>query len=913
MTNKSGRRTLAGVVSKVLFEALERRILLSAGDGTIATLKFLQQPIFDPTTNTVSATVEVLDAAGNPTGSGTSVSLEASYPDPGEFISVFPKITGYFGFPIDDGIGALAYPSAVVGANGIATFTGLHVTDEGTYTAVALSFTSTSEVSQQSNSFQVGASDSQAPIPLGWIDENARFHVSETPASATVGNPLAPITVEIWKPDGSGIDTSYNGAITISVVDGGPAGGTDGGIAGEGTDGLSGMTVTAVNGVATFSGLTITKAAPYYELEISEVNGDPIGGGRQYPAPWTNIPTIPATPPPVGFVPSSSSADSLYFSQLPLYAVAGSPLSANGQGLAVSALKADGSLDSGYNGDITVTVSPFPGGSQTTTVTATASNGVATFNDLTISAGGQWYSLTATDANGDLDVSTNASGRLYVPMINVLPVGATPQDTPTQLKVIQPPTVDPSTGTFSLLIVALDEQGNPISDGSYVSLNIYSGPAGALLSSATGANPIQTVSEDGQTGNTAYATVDGNGLATFSGLSVSVAGVYRLQINNGEIVTDSFEAPATIVPPPAQTLPPLMQPPPAPVPLPAPTVGAPDTLYISHSPLYAVEGSPLSADGQYLTVEVLKADGTVDTSYNGDVTVDSMNQDTVNSNIEAITGTLTVKASNGVATFSDLTFNTATDWGYSLAAGSDYAVIGVSDPNADQQINSFETGVLPAGSQPDNTPEQMVITQQPTIDPATGTFSVTAAILDRQGNPVANGSLVELQLYSGPAGASLSSTNGGSDVSVVGNMIGGNGSFYSVETATASVDANGYATFTGLAVNVSGTYVLALGDGTPVSLVLSNPFQATAYQGPVYSPPINPFPSVPVIVISSNEQTKFAAAPPLPSSAPGLNAFAKGSSTIANQLLNPEGAAGGVLSILNSPFSGATTGNPLLS
>ncbi len=62
-------------------------------------------------------------------------------------------------------------------------------------------------------------------------------------------------------------------------------------------------------------------------------------------------------------------------------------------------------------------------------------------------------------------------------------------------------------------------------------------------------------------------------------------------------------------------------PPPVAVPLPAPLPNAPDTLYISHNPLYAVAGTPLSVDGQYLTVEVLKADGSVDTSYNGDITV----------------------------------------------------------------------------------------------------------------------------------------------------------------------------------------------------------------------------------------------------------------------------------------------------
>jgi hypothetical protein len=867
-------------VSKVWFEALERRILLSAGDGTIATLKFLQQPVFDPTTNTVSATVEVLDANGNPTGSGTSVSLQDDFPSAGELITYLPKITPFFYEAVNEpSLASLMDPSAVVGADGIATFTGLHVTDEGTFTLAAMS--STSEGFQLSNSFQVGAPDNQAPIPLGWGDNNARFHVSETPTSATVGSPLAPITVEIWKPDGSGIDTSYNGALTINVVDGGGKGGVDGGVPGEGTDGLSGMTVTAVNGVATFSGLTITKAAPYYALWISEVNGDPIGGGRQYPPPWTNIPTIPATPPPVGFIPSSGNADSLYFSQLPLYAVAGSPLSANGQGLAVSALKADGSLDTSYNGDITVTVSPFPGGSQTATVTATAANGVATFNDLTISAGGQWYSLTATDAKGDLDVSTNASGRLYVPMINVLPAGATPQDTPTQLELVAPPTVDPSTGTFSLTVAELDEQGNPISDGSYVSLNIYSGPAGALLSSATGANPIQTNADNGQTGNTAYATVDGDGMATFSGSSLSVAGTYRLQINNGEIITGTFEAPTPIPPPPVQP-----PPPPVPVPLPAPAPNAPDSVYISHNPLYAVAGSPISADGQYLTVEVLKADGSVDTSYNGAITVDS--------NDGNITGILTLTAKNGVATFTDLTFNSV----------ANYQIIGVTDANGDQQINQLEFGVLPAGSQPDNTPSQLVITQQPTVDPTTGTFSLTAAILDQQGNPVANGSLVELQLYSGPAGATLSSTKGGTDVEVSIHMVGGNGPFYPVEAALARVDANGFATFTGLAVNVAGTYVVALGDASPSSLVFSDPFQAPAYQAPGNATTTD--------FSSSNEHGKFAAALPLPPNAPGLNAFAKGNSPVADQLLNPGGAAGGVLSILNSPFS-SSAGNPLLS
>lgn len=266
---------------------------------------------------------------------------------------------------------------------------------------------------------------------------------------------------------------------------------------------------------------------------------------------------------------------------------------------------------------------------------------------------------------------------------------------------------------------------------------------------------------------------------------------------------------------------------------------------------------------------MLKPDGSVDTSYDGDITVGSSNGD--------LTGTLTLAATNGVATFTDLTFNSA----------GPYAMFDVSDSNGDPQNNEFEFGILPAGSQPDNTPAQLVITQQPTVDPTTGTFSLTAAILDRQGNPVANGALVQLQLFSGPAGAWVSSATGANQILVGNSLVPGN-------TVLAQVDANGYATFTGLAVNVAGIYVLRLGVASPISSLLSDSFQAPAYSGP------------------SATQAKFAAAPSPASSVPDWNAFSKTGTNAVNPLLIPGGAAVGVLSILNSPFNGPT-GNPLLS
>ncbi len=44
-------------------------------------------------------------------------------------------------------------------------------------------------------------------------------------------------------------------------------------------------------------------------------------------------------------------------------------------------------------------------------------------------------------------------------------------------------------------------------------------------------------------------------------------------------------------------------------------------------------------------------------------------------------------------------------------------------------------------------------------------------------------------------------------------------------TALASFDANGYATFTGLAVNIGGTYVFKLGIGLQGEFILSSPLQ----------------------------------------------------------------------------------------
>jgi len=107
--------------------------------------------------------VEVLDANGNPTGSGTSVSLQDDFPSAGELITYLPKITP----PSPSSFRSLTWlscgPFRVVDANGIAT-SRIARDGRGTYTLAATS--SIGDGFQLSDSFQVGAPDDQAPIHL---------------------------------------------------------------------------------------------------------------------------------------------------------------------------------------------------------------------------------------------------------------------------------------------------------------------------------------------------------------------------------------------------------------------------------------------------------------------------------------------------------------------------------------------------------------------------------------------------------------------------------------------------------------------------------------------------------------------------------------------------------------------------
>lgn len=126
------------------------------------------------------------------------------------------------------------------------------------------------------------------------------------------------------------------------------------------------------------------------------------------------------------------------------------------------------------------------------TTSKNATNGVATFTDLTMSRSGEGFRITASGPTGTRSATSNAF------------------DVPTVLTfTTQPSSVEPDE-LFSVVVAAKDSAGNTDTNyGGEINIAIYSATGSGLLSGLT----------------TRLAT---NGVATFSGLSIDEDGTYTL-------------------------------------------------------------------------------------------------------------------------------------------------------------------------------------------------------------------------------------------------------------------------------------------------------------------------------------------------------------------------------------------------
>ena len=319
---------------------------------------------------------------------------------------------------------------------------------------------------------------------------------------------------------------------------------------------------------------------------------------------------------------------------------------------------AAGNLASSSTASVTLGFANNPGsGTLSGVTTVNAVGGVATFNGLSINKTGNGYTLTASSST-----LTSATSSAF----DVTPGAAT------QLVFTQQPTDAPVAKSITPSITASveDANGNVVtSDTSAVTIAIGNNPGGGALSGTKTVNAI-------------------SGLATFANLSINMPAVgYTLTISDGAL-TGATSSPFN-------------------------ETQSPVKLSFEQQPGNSVAGAALSPA---VTVQIVDADGNLVSTGDAQVTIAIAS----NSGASSLGGTLTVNASGGIATFSDLTLNKV-GTGYTLAATSTALTTATS--------NSFD---VTAGA-----PANLVFTMQPSDVLQGGTLAEIGIMeVDANGNVV---------------------------------------------------------------------------------------------------------------------------------------------------------------------------------
>lgn len=297
-------------------------------------------------------------------------------------------------------------------------------------------------------------------------DTSVSFNVSEgpsaklafvtPPANAMAGSVLAPVVVEVQ--DGQGNrNTASTVSVTLSL--GGPSGGA---LAGT-------TTVDAVNGVATFSDLSIIKAAAGYTLH----------------AEGTDLTAATSGP----FTIAPGAAKSLAFTVQPGNVAAGMPFTPM---VKVSILDELGNVVTGAQDEVSLTLtSPTESAALVGNDTVAAVNGVASFAGLSIPRTGEGYALVArlgslSVTSSTFDVVSNPSARLVF------------KTNPTPLQA--------GASLASVEVELQDAGGHVLTDSkALVTLSLGANPSAGLL---LGSAPVSAA----------------RGVAKFNGLSLRKAG-----------------------------------------------------------------------------------------------------------------------------------------------------------------------------------------------------------------------------------------------------------------------------------------------------------------------------------------------------------------------------------------------------
>ena len=326
---------------------------------------------------------------------------------------------------------------------------------------------------------------------------------SLTPLALTVSGTVGTATklVFVAQPSNVPVGVSITPGVQVAVedVNGNIVAGATNSVTISTTPGSAGIggtvTGTPVKGIVTFSNLTFSAAGIGYTLNASAT----------------------------GLTPAVSAAFNVILPANKL-AFLGQPTSTNTGASIVPSVQVavedtNGSVVPGATNTITIAIGNNPSaGILGGTATATPVNGVATFPNLTISAGGKGYTLTASSAG--LTGATSAP-------FNVL-------STATTLAFItQPSNTVVGKSIAPSVQVAIEDANGSIVAGATTPIVIAIGtnPSTGTLAGTTSANPA-------------------NGIATFSNLTISAAGTgYTLTASAAGLTSAAPSSPFNVTPP----------------------------------------------------------------------------------------------------------------------------------------------------------------------------------------------------------------------------------------------------------------------------------------------------------------------------------------------------------------------------
>ena len=373
------------------------------------------------------------------------------------------------------GNGVLSGTATVTTVNGVATFGGLSIDKPGT--GYILSANTTGGLtSANSTAFTVSG-------PATKLAFTTQPSVSNDAGAAFGTQPV--VTVQ----DAAGNAVTSSVAPVTIAIGNNPGGGTLSGTA----------TVNAVDGVATFSGLSINRPGVNYNVVATS--------GLLSQATSANFTVVVGPASKLAFTtqPSSSSAAGAIFATQPVVVVQ----------------DAGGNTVTGSTANVTLAIGTNPsGGTLSGTVSMNASSGVASFSGLIVGQPGAGYTLVAN--SGSLAQATSAA-------FNVFGTAAKLAFT------TQPAGAAPGASLSAQPVVAVQD-----------SLGITVTTSAANVTMAIGTNPA-----NGTLGGATTVT-SVNGVAAFAGLSINLAGTgYTLTASSVGLTSANSTAFNITNPPPA--------------------------------------------------------------------------------------------------------------------------------------------------------------------------------------------------------------------------------------------------------------------------------------------------------------------------------------------------------------------------